>query len=219
MKKNYCKIVLLLFFLSTFPLTAFAGSYTIYISEGGWVDSGQPDTIVSIPNPGLYVFNFGGVEHISYLKFDLSSINDKEFITSLKLYSRMGSLSQYDFPFYVDIYHVSEDDWQENTLTWNNQPGFKKLLGTGLFIDPSPFTVWDLSGYNYKPDTNDNILSLAMVIPDNPPIRTGVAFSSYWDYLEVESARPPVPEPSTMLLLGSGLIGLAGYGRKKFCKK
>jgi hypothetical protein len=33
-----------------------------------------------------------------------------------------------------------------------------------------------------------------------------------------DTGASPVPEPGTLILLGSGLVGLAGFGRKKFKK-
>ena len=58
-----------------------------------------------------------------------------------------------------------------------------------------------------------------VMIDDIPPEQSGHPYGEAdIDAVGAISSAAPIPEPATMLLLGSGLIGLAGFGRK-FRKK
>jgi len=99
-------------------------------------------------------------------------------------------------------------------IFWNGLTldGFLDVsLGAGF--SPNPGDAFDI--LDWYESLSGSFFSLNLPAGDwdtSSLLTTGVI-----SYLG-ETPNVPVPEPSTMLLLGSGLIGLAGYGRKKIFK-
>ena len=89
------------------------------------------------------------------------------------------------------------------------------LLSTGKIIDPPPPPTPNY--YDYFNDT--------VYLPTTLKLMRFAKFEvfggpqdAHLNEIEIWGESKPVPEPATIILLGTGLIGLAGWGRRKLRK-
>jgi hypothetical protein len=93
----------------------------------------------------------------------------------------------------------------------------KVLPDEFAYYRPSLDQLYIFSDFHFWWDDVANLLRGEADIENFPKIG-GVFDVTNGIMMYCEYTGRPIPEPATMLLLGSGLVGLAGFGRKRFKK-
>jgi len=130
-------------------------------------------------------------------------------------YSVSGNEATYSLylnPSYEDpyLYHnstpyqVNKDNSSGPFGTFSGKYGTYKDRQGQHYVLEGAFSLWDFSG-------------LSEYLGEKATIHWTMSCGN--DVLEHTTSPVPTPEPATMLLFGTGLIGLAGLGRKKLKKR
>ncbi|MBI5577245.1 MAG: PEP-CTERM sorting domain-containing protein [Deltaproteobacteria bacterium] len=130
-----------------------------------------------------------------------------------------GSYSIYSFIAQVDDNDAYKlEYWDDGSGSWKtawNIPNYNWYNGVnvwGMQTRPNPFN--DNEQYLLPASIVTSKLKLSGDMNNSDRLFSVSEIQAFG-----EPVPAPVPEPGTMLLLGSGLVGLAGYGRKRTVRK
>ncbi len=180
-------------------------SIKIVPDDDAYVRSGTPYNSQNYGLSSTLVAKIGGTiyDRDSYLKFDLSAIDPAKMIGAvLRLYtmSKQPATAQS-----VVVYGVSDNNWQESTITWNNKPSIgSAVVSRTIAADTLMYHEWNVFEYVSANSATDGIVSFC-VRPATNAI-TWLSFASKEDTVVWRRPYLEIFEDSMPTGVGQGAI-------------
>lgn len=184
-----------------------------YVRDGSYANTnfGSTTTLV-VKKDGT------GYSRQTYLKFDLHDVHQPSSHAKLRLYCEYGNTDADDTNW--DLYEVSNTNWTEEGLTWNNRPSGNSLITTQPGITGTGYVEWDITEY-INEVTIDSLLSFQLVSTVTGS-QTNAEFSSkegsFTPMIIIENI--PVESDSTVTIsdayVRDGSYGGTNYGTASY---
>lgn len=163
----------------------------------------------------LVTFDDTIADDIVRVTMDASALDEDEAITGMYLnytgwlynlaWTTVFADTTESIQMRYNSYKADGDGYFDILFSWS-QPGFD-AGDTFIFDASAPRITADLFNASSYPGGGNGTWTVAAHVQS-----IGAGEDSGW--MAGNTVSTPVPEPATMLLIGSGLVGLAGFGRK-----